>query len=237
MTKIPIDISKLIVKKKAVEYDISEISMDGNTLKVLMSIDGTKNVAQLCKANQISDSHIRPILHKLSRLGFIGLYRSTTPTIDTRFFDYLSTEMAKAIGPVADMVIEDAVKKIGEKQERFPVSQVATLVSNLAKHIRDEEIRLGFQRSMLIKINEFTISTSKKGQTLDNSFFTKLTEEFARATGPIAKVVIDDEINNMGEHRSRFPADRVADLISCLERHIRFEDSKKAFLEAIKNLN
>jgi predicted regulator of Ras-like GTPase activity (Roadblock/LC7/MglB family) len=51
-------------------------------------------------------------------------------------------------------------------------------------------------------------------------FFDLLEEDFAKRIGPMAKFIIDDYIDEMGEHRDTFPVVKVADLINKLSSEI-----------------
>jgi len=51
------------------------------------------------------------------------------------------------------------------------------------------------------------------------------------AVGPIAQVLIEDEVENLGYELSRFPGHRVAELIDNLAQEIRRQEKKNVFLK------
>jgi len=53
------------------------------------------------------------------------------------------------------------------------------------------------------------------------------------AVGPIAQVLIEDEVENMGYELSGFPGHRAADLIDNLAQEIRREEKKDVFLKML----
>lgn len=64
---------------------------------------------------------------------------------------------------------------------------------------------------------------------LDREFFDYLNAQLAHAIGPIAGVLIEDEIGEMGHALSQFPRARVAELVELLAREIKREEKKAIF--------
>ena len=65
--------------------------------------------------------------------------------------------------------------------------------------------------------------------SLDREFFDYLNAQLAHAIGPIAGVLIEDEIAQMGHALSQFPRARVAELVELLAREIKREEKKAIF--------
>lgn len=64
---------------------------------------------------------------------------------------------------------------------------------------------------------------------LDGDFFRYLVNQLSLATGPIASVLIEDEIHDLGYEVDQFPAYRARDLVGRLAAEIRREEKKLAF--------
>jgi len=60
---------------------------------------------------------------------------------------------------------------------------------------------------------------------VDEAFFEKLSETFTEVMGPIGPVIIEDEIQLLGEDRNAFPQDKVSELVERISMEI--VDSKK----------
>jgi hypothetical protein len=73
------------------------------------------------------------------------------------------------------------------------------------------------------------IEVKEKVGTLDNEFLKFLVAQLSLAVGPIAGVLIEDEINALGCFPSQFPCQRVGELIERLSREIRREAKKNVF--------
>jgi len=66
---------------------------------------------------------------------------------------------------------------------------------------------------------------------LDGDFFRYLINQLSLAIGPIASVLIEDEIHNLGYEVDQFPAYRARDLVGRLAVEIRREEKKSIFIK------
>ncbi len=76
--------------------------------------------------------------------------------------------------------------------------------------------------------------------TVNGNFFDHVTRELAQVMGPLASVVIEDEVTALGETREKFPRDRIAELIERLGEVVRDDAMRLQFqqivLEMIRKL-
>jgi hypothetical protein len=73
-------------------------------------------------------------------------------------------------------------------------------------------------------------------EMLDRRALKDLEGHLAHIMGPMAGVLLRDEIAGMGEEAGAFPKDRTAELIDRLASKIHFEAKRNAFLEAVRGL-
>ena len=73
-------------------------------------------------------------------------------------------------------------------------------------------------------------------QTLAPAIVDHVTRQLAIAVGPLAVVLVEDEIQDLGYLPENFPVVRLRELIDRLSGNIRKEDKKKAFLAAMAEL-
>lgn len=66
---------------------------------------------------------------------------------------------------------------------------------------------------------------------VDQQFIEILKRRFIEVMGPLAEIVIEAEIRDMGESPQAFPRCRTADLIRFLSHHIPYLESKLTFLD------
>jgi len=71
---------------------------------------------------------------------------------------------------------------------------------------------------------------------VDSDFFRKLLDELALAIGPIASVLIEDEVQDLGHDVKTFPSYLVTELVDRLAGEIRREEKKAIFIKNLVNL-
>ena len=69
--------------------------------------------------------------------------------VNGTFFAQMEHELAKVMGPVATLIIDDEVAALGAGKDSFPRDRVAELVEKVSSEITDEGKRAGFQQTML----------------------------------------------------------------------------------------
>jgi len=153
MSAIAGDMAKLVLKR-TVRADLGEVSLDSEMLQVLMELDGTKNLGQVAQSLNMNLKQLRSILNRLYKLHLCETAKEVVPKLDKSFFHYLSVELARAMGPIADVVIEDEINEMGERQLKFPAHRAAELVDLLARQILREERKVAFQQAMVRKLRE-----------------------------------------------------------------------------------
>jgi len=76
--------------------------------------------------------------------------------------------------------------------------------------------------------------------TVDGTFFAQIEHELTKVIGPVATLIIDDEVAALGADKDSFPRDRVAELVKKVGSEITDEDKRASFqqimLEAIGTL-
>ena len=70
------------------------------------------------------------------------------------------------------------------------------------------------------------------GQPVEAAFLGQLEQELARAIGPMAALVIDEEIEALGESRESFPWDKATHLVEKVSTEIADEGKRLRFTEA-----
>jgi len=142
------DISSIIYKRK-VRDDLGEFSLDGQTLLILMELDGKAALGALAGKTGLNMGTIREMISKLLKLGLIEKVEKEVIPVDSDFFRNLLDEFALAIGPIAGVLIEDQVQALGHDVNSFPGYLVTELVDSLAGEIRREEKKAVFIKIMV----------------------------------------------------------------------------------------
>ncbi len=143
-----------LVFKRIAREDIGEFSLDNNMLRVLMELDGKKNLSEVAKKTNVDMGTMRKTMSKLLQLNLVEPVEVTVPMLDEDFFDYLQVQLSLAIGPIAEVIIEDALIDLGHQRTQFPSHRAAELVGLLAREIQREERMDTFKQNMVNKIKE-----------------------------------------------------------------------------------
>ncbi len=142
------DISSMIYKRK-VRDDMGNFSLDGQTLLILMELDGKATLGALAGKTGLNMGTIREMISKLLKLRLIEKVEKEVIPVDGYFFHSLLDEYALAIGPIAGVLIEDEVQALGYDVNSFPSYLVTELVDRLAGEVRREEKKSVFIKNMV----------------------------------------------------------------------------------------
>lgn len=143
-----------MVFKRAVRQDIGEFSLDHQMLSVFMEMDGKAPLDTVAQKTGLNMSSMREIIAKLMQNGLVEKVAQEIVMLDKDFFEYLVAHLSLAIGPIAQVLIEDEVENLGYELSRFPGHHVAELIDNLAQEIRRQEKMNVFLKMMATKIRE-----------------------------------------------------------------------------------
>ena len=110
----------------------------------------------------------------------------------------------------------------------------ATLGSLAAK----TGLSMGSIRELIAKLLKFGLieKVEKEIIPVDSDFFRNLLDEFALAIGPIASVLIEDEVHDLGYDVKSFPSYLVTELIDRLARDVRREERKAIFIKNMASI-
>jgi DNA-binding MarR family transcriptional regulator len=134
---------------RKVRDDLGDFSLDGQTLLILMELDGKATLGHLAGKTGLSMGAIRELIANLLKLGLIEKVEKEVIPVGHDFFRDLLAELALAIGPIASVLIEDEVQDLGHDVNSFPSFLVTELVDRLAGEIRREEKKTIFIKNMV----------------------------------------------------------------------------------------
>ena len=102
-----------LVLKRVVNSDLGEVSLDSNMLNTLMQIDGVKTLEEIANQLNVDMSTLKQVVARLDSLNLVELDNETIPTLNDHFFDQLAEHLAVAMGPMAEILIEDEIQAMG----------------------------------------------------------------------------------------------------------------------------
>lgn len=74
--------------------------------------------------------------------------RSSSNSTPGVFFSTVETELAKVMGPIASIIVDDKVAELGGSRESFPKDRTRALVRAIAEEIPDGDERASFVETM-----------------------------------------------------------------------------------------
>jgi hypothetical protein len=97
---------------------------------------------------------MREIISRLMALELVEPANKAMLTLDKEFIDYLTSQLSRALGPIARLLIEEIVAEMGYSLKQFPIAQTAELIDLLAREIPRDEKKNPFKMNMVNKIRE-----------------------------------------------------------------------------------
>ena len=142
------------VPRLSVEAPDGPVTLHPHEWQILARIDGRASIAELAAAMRCDEFALMEMLVPLTTSGLIRLdvpakvvaARMTAPAA---FFQSLTTAVAAAMGPLAEINIDDCLESLGATRETLARQSASTLVERIAGEIRDPEQRVRFQQTML----------------------------------------------------------------------------------------
>lgn len=129
------------------------ISLEPDDWRVLAQVNGALGLAEI--ANMLSEDEldVALVLVKLANAGLLEAVQNPQPAagpaIADNFFSRLNDELVEIMGPMAPMIIDEAVAASGETKSTFPRTKVAALIERISSEIDSADRRARFQQLML----------------------------------------------------------------------------------------
>ena len=143
-----------IYYRKIIRKDKEEVSLDADMIRLLIAIDETKSLFQLAEEVGMGNSAFKKTLSRLLDQGLIEPIQKDVPVLNETFMESLKISLSRAIGPIAEILIEDAAEDMQLTASMIPVHQAAELITHLSLEIPDENTRIQFKKSMIAILNE-----------------------------------------------------------------------------------
>jgi hypothetical protein len=147
------DISPLIFRQ-AVAENLKDVSLDGRLLSFFFALDGEKSLGTLAETIGLNPDDLRITVTRLLELRLIEPLEKEFTYLDPEFLSYLTLQYAKAIGPLAGILIEEELLAAGHYPARISKTQAVILVEALARDIQRKEKKDRFRQEMVRKITE-----------------------------------------------------------------------------------
>ena len=109
-------------------------------------------------------------------------------------------------------------------------------VSEITETLRWDEFKTSKIIFQLIQLGLLVRAEGQRSvekKLVGENFFLKVENEFKRAVGPMASVIIDDKMEEFGNTRSSFPQDQILSFIEALGEEVPRDGQKKEFIRVM----
>ena len=135
--------------RKVPRLDSSEICLDADMIRVLIAIDETKSVATVAKEVSMDAGTIKATIARLLELNLIEPVKAAGTFLDEAFIQALKKNLSRAVGPMAEILIEDVAADMNLSTREIPLELAAEFIGSLAMEIPDEDSSVQFKKAML----------------------------------------------------------------------------------------
>ena len=136
----------------------NEVNLKPEAWRILTQINGTRTVSDIAKNIGMDEATAINVADSLFKAHILevapGSVRPSSESVDTAFFNSVTKELARAMGPLASIIVEDEINALGESMENFPRDRLADLIESVSEAIKDNNKRINFQRVMLEAIRK-----------------------------------------------------------------------------------
>lgn len=133
-----------------------EISLNATEWNILRHVNGIDSVREISKKMELGLLDVAKALCKLVAAGIIDMVGESVTReerrrmgVDPMLFDMIEKEMARYIGPLAPIVLDDHISEMGERRDAFPKDKLPELAELLSGEITDPRKVIEFQKNML----------------------------------------------------------------------------------------
>jgi len=135
--------------RKVTRLNGKEVSLDADMIRLLIAIDESKELGQVGRELGMPRDTLMTALARLAAVNLIEPIQKDIPRRDGGFLEALKLNLSRAVGPMAQILVEDVLSDMKLSSGPIPQNQAAELIAALALEIPDEEGRMQFKKAML----------------------------------------------------------------------------------------
>jgi hypothetical protein len=151
MVDLPGDIKKMVFRQ-VVKNHLKTITIDSRLLGIFLQLDGKRTVGNVAQKTGLNLGAMREAISDLLQMEIIEQVGKNESNVDQEFLNHLHDQFSKAVGPIADVLIEEEIADMGYQLSNFPIGQASKLVDMLAREIPRDEKKSVFRLNMVSKM-------------------------------------------------------------------------------------
>ena len=126
-----------LIPKIVENQDITQHNIDIKLKNVYWAIDGIRTLGEVATEGMYEPTVLIDLVKQLMDKGLVTVAHGTKKVTDPGFFDFLSGLLTNELGPMGQIVLEDAVGNLGFGKNNFPESSMPKLINLLAEEMGD----------------------------------------------------------------------------------------------------
>jgi hypothetical protein len=130
-----------------------QLEFDQDMLTLLMAINEEKTLLQVAKEIKMKPAVFKECFLKIYKLKLVEEVKEKVDYVDGKFLRSVREILVELLGPLGEVLMEDAAEKVNTEMPHIPKNNIAEYVQAIATEIPGDKQRTQFQKFMLEKIN------------------------------------------------------------------------------------
>jgi hypothetical protein len=128
------ELAKLICRK-AVDLDTARHQIDLRLKNVYWAIDGVRTFGDIAAEDRYEPAELIDIIEELIGMGLVEIAHPNGKAMDPAFLDFLSDVLSMELGPMGNILLDDALGSLGFVKNNFPEGRLPQLIDCLVLEI------------------------------------------------------------------------------------------------------
>lgn len=120
-----------------------------------MEIDGKKNLNAIAQKTGIGMKDMRTVISNLLNQKLIAPSTNGVKVLSNGFHQKITAELALAVGPIAEVLVEDALADLGLRQGQVPLAKAAQLIELVSRDIQRDDKKSVFIKNMIAIVKKY----------------------------------------------------------------------------------
>jgi DNA-binding MarR family transcriptional regulator len=140
--------------RKRIRRDLPSVSLNADMIRLLLAIDERKSLYQISAEAEMDAPTFKRTLGRLLEQGLIEPVQRATLPLDHTFLHATRLNLARVIGPMAEILIDEVLAEMSIRSSRIPADQAAEIINRLAREIPEEHSQIQFKKLMIPILNK-----------------------------------------------------------------------------------
>ncbi|MGB7951562.1 MAG: CpsD/CapB family tyrosine-protein kinase, partial [Candidatus Binatia bacterium] len=165
-----------------------------------------------------------------------GIATGIAATAQAGLVERIVSKLADFVGPMAFIIVHDQIAAMGESPAAFPQTRIEELVDAVTREISNEVMRSSFRKQIINELrpggSALALANPDSGTVLPG-LIDRIVAKLTDFVGPMAFIIVHDQIAAMGESPETFPQARLSELLEAISREITDRRMKVSFQEQV----